>query len=758
MAKSPPYPSTLAPVSESTQRRRWRWRMAKDYLARHGVAVGGVGVIAAILLIFFYLFYVVVPLFKPAATTAVADYPLPAAAAGPTLHLAMEEQAEIAARYTVGTVVFFNTHDGAVIDEVRLPLPPGATVSSIAAGAPVRGVVAYGLSNGQALVVRHVYRVSFPDNRRVITPALEYPLGEAPISVDAGGQPLTHLAVQGDEDRFSLMAVTAQGDVVLTHLAKESSFLEESESWETSSVVLPRPPFAVSYVLVDPEQRNAYFAAAAGDLYFYDIVDKAAPQLIQPLRVVPQGQRITALQFLAGGTSLLVGDNSGTVSQWFPVRDARNNMVLTRIREFADLDAAVVAIAPEYTRKGFLAADAGGDVAIYHATAHRTLTVAEVAGGALPQLAVAPRADALLAQGVDDRLHFWQIENEHPEVSWSSLWGKVWYEGYPEPSYTWQSSSASDVFEPKLSLVPLSFGTLKAAFYAMVLAAPLAILGAIYTAHFMAPRLRQVVKPSVEIMEALPTVILGFLAGLWLAPLVEDSLPGIVSMLLVVPLGIVAVSLLWLRLPTAVRNRLPEGWEPLLLLPVVVVLGWVSLAMSPALEAWFFGGDVRGWLTNTMGIPFDQRNSLVVGLAMGFAVIPNIFSIAEDAIFGVPKHLTHGSLALGATPWQTLWRVVLLTASPGIFSALMIGFGRAVGETMIVLMATGNTPVMDWSIFQGMRTLSANIAVEMPESEVDSTHYRVLFLAALVLFTFTFFFNTLAEVVRQRLRRKYSSL
>ena len=103
-------------------------------------------------------------------------------------------------------------------------------------------------------------------------------------------------------------------------------------------------------------------------------------------------------------------------------------------------------------------------------------------------------------------------------------------------------------------------------------------------------------------------------------------------------------------------------------------------------------------------------------------------------------------------------RVVLPSASPGIFSATMIGLGRAVGETMIVLMATGNTPVMDFSIFEGMRTLSANVAVELPESEVDSTHFRVLFLASLVLFIFTFFFNTIAEVVRQRLREKYSSL
>jgi phosphate transport system permease protein len=127
-------------------------------------------------------------------------------------------------------------------------------------------------------------------------------------------------------------------------------------------------------------------------------------------------------------------------------------------------------------------------------------------------------------------------------------------------------------------------------------------------------------------------------------------------------------------------------------------------------------------------------------------------------VFSVPKHLTQGSLALGATPWQTLSRVVILTASPGIFSAVMMGLGRAVGETMIVLMATGNTPIMDFSMFQGLRTLAANIAVEMPESEVGSSHYRVLFLAAFVLFVFTFMFNTLAEFVRQRLREKYSSM
>jgi phosphate transport system permease protein len=213
----------------------------------------------------------------------------------------------------------------------------------------------------------------------------------------------------------------------------------------------------------------------------------------------------------------------------------------------------------------------------------------------------------------------------------------------------------------------------------------------------------------------------------------------------------------WTRLPKSFRERIPDGWEAALLIPTVILVGVVSMSLSASLELWLFDGNMPQYL-NDIGIGFDQRNSLVVGLVMGFAVIPTIFSITEDAIFGVPKHLTIGSLALGATPWQTMVRVVLLTASPGIFSAVMIGLGRAVGETMIVLMATGNTAIMDFNIFEGFRALSANIAVEMPESEVGSSHYRVLFLAALVLFMATFVLNTLAEVVRQRLRKKYSSL
>ena len=191
---------------------------------------------------------------------------------------------------------------------------------------------------------------------------------------------------------------------------------------------------------------------------------------------------------------------------------------------------------------------------------------------------------------------------------------------------------------------------------------------------------------------------------------------------------------------------------------MLFLAGWTGIQIGPTVENWFFAGDARTWLQSTFGLTYDQRNCLVVGLAMGFAIIPIIFTISEDAFTSVPSSLSAASLALGASRWQTAVRVVLPTASPGVFSAIMIGFGRAVGETMIVLMATGNTPVLDWSIFNGIRTLSANIAVEIPEAPYGGTLYRTLFLAAALLFIMTFVINTFAEIIRQRLRERYKAV
>jgi phosphate transport system permease protein len=735
---------------------RHRWRMLKDRMARHGVAFGGISVIIAIVLIFFYLLYVVFPLFVPATSEAVADYAIPGE--GQTLYLEMEEHAGIAVRYTdAGRAFFFDTSDGKVVDEVALAGMEGRRINSVAKGIQGSHQLALGLSDGGVLVVQHKFAISYPNDVRTVTPQILYPYGETPLEVAAEGMALGRLAMSDSEDLLMIAAIDSEGRLHIVKFRKESSLLDDGVRLEREGVVVAGEGVGVEFLLLEPSQRHLYLAAASGELLHYDVSDDEA-HLLERVQLTPRGQKLSSLELLVGGYSLLAGSDRGEVIQWFPVRDEHNNYKLTRIRDFDSQQQGIASIATEQRRKGFIAADSLGRVGIYHTTAHRTILVEQVAAAPIVHLSSAPRSNAFLAEDDKGRMYLWHVHNEHPEISWGSLWGKVFYEGYDEPKHIWQSSSASNDFEPKFSLTPLAFGTLKAAFYAMLIAVPLAILGAIYAAYFMAPRMRQVVKPTIEIMEALPTVILGFLAGLWLAPVLENHLPAIFILLLFMPLAVLLFGFAVHSLPRDLRARIPEGWEAALLIPVLIGVTWLCFALSLPMENFFFGGDMRSWLSNEMGIGYDQRNSLVVGIAMGFAVIPTIFSIAEDAIFSVPKHLTFGSLALGATPWQTMMRVVILTASPGIFSAVMIGMGRAVGETMIVLMATGNTPVMDFSIFQGMRTLSANIAVEMPESELGSTHYRILFLAALVLFMFTFVFNTLAEIVRQRLRRKYSNL
>ncbi len=735
-----------------------KWRLIKDQLIRYGVVAGGLGVIVAILLIFFYLLYVVFPLFLSANVEAHADYSLPEQTLGKTLFMAMEEQNEIAVRFTdQGKSVFFDVKSGKTLLTESFTVPEDVHITSFNPGRFDKGVVIYGLSDGRVLVAKHKYKISYPNDVRKITPILEFPLGNEPVQVAEPGEQLTNVAIRHGEEQTTIIAQTEE-KLYVTNFAKEDAlFADEDSLRQTESQVELNDP--VHFILLDKEQRNVYLLTKAGALTLLDISDKETPQRIEKVNVLKHGDMVTSVEFLTGELSLLIGDSTGLVSQWSIVRDDHNQLNLTRLRQFKVSESSVMVIAPEQRRKGFVTTDILGYVGIYHSTAERKLINQQVRNAAPVAMALSPRANAFLLETESGRVDFWHIDNEHPDVSWSSIWGKVWYESYPKPDYIWQSSSASNDFEPKMSLTPLVFGTLKAAFYAMIVAIPLALMGAIYTAYFMAPEMRQLVKPSIEIMEALPTVILGFLAGLWLAPFVEENLVGMFSFLVVVPVSVILFAYFWrFILPKKYQQRVPEGWDAAVLVPVLIISTLISFAVSPTIETWFFSGNMQIWMSRELGVGYDQRNSLVVGIAMGFAVIPTIFSIAEDAIFSVPKHLTTGSLALGATPWQTMTKVVLLTASPGIFSAVMIGFGRAVGETMIVLMATGNTPVMDLSIFQGMRTLSANIAVEMPESEVDSTHYRVLFLAALVLFMFTFVFNTAAELVRQNLRQKYSSL
>lgn len=739
-------------------RRNRSLRALKDRVTTICVGIGGMGVIMTIMLIFVYLMYEVFPLFKGADVSPWSDTEITyqVGSSAPTLHLSMEEQNEVGFRLAAdGSVTFFDIDDGDVRLTDEIVLPAGDQVSAFAIDSDVSRIFAVASDQGNVALAKPTYDISYPQDKRLITPSLVYPYGEETIELASGfGKPVV-LAIRDEEESSMIVAANVQQQLTMVKLEKTENFLTGEVQLEAETFDLPLMTSMPFKILISPDLRWVYVFDQAANLSILDVRYAGEPELHSVHKV--SDVNLTDVAFLLGGNTLTIADESGLISQWFMVRDDSNQYELTKIREFAQQGSANV-LAMEHRRRGVVSADASGNLAFYSASAGVQVYSEKLIDEGIDFVAMSPRASAMLIETASGKLIPWQVSNKHPDTSWVALWNKIWYEGYQAPEYIWQSSAANNDFEPKYSLMPLAFGTLKAAFYAMLMATPLAICGAIYTAYFMAPAMRRKVKPLVELMEALPTVILGFLAGLWLAPFVETNLASIFTLLMVVPLGVLVFAYLWSQLPRDSRWQLPEGWNVALIIPVVAILAWVAIPLGEVVEAQAFDGNMRNWISEDLGINFDQRNALVVGLAMGFAVIPTIFSITEDAIFSVPKHLSQGSLALGATPWQTLTRVVMPTASPGIFSAVMIGMGRAVGETMIVLMATGNTPIMDMNIFEGMRTLAANIAVEMPESEVGSSHFRILFLAALVLFSFTFMVNTLAEIIRQRLRKKYGSL
>lgn len=728
-------------------------RLIKDRAAKYGVTAGGVMVLIALLLIFFYLLYVVAPVFRGATLTPTFQTTL--TDSSETVKLGTDEQKEYVYRITTsGEIQFFSLTTNNLASTLAIPMAEGETVTAFAQSQPAARSTALATNTGQVWVVQPDFAVSYPNDVRTITPQLRYPLGSEPLQLSESGAVERLVFEAGEEGSTFIWGDGQSQKLTLTRMAAEVDFLTDEVVWERSDAELPQIIEPIQKLLLTPDQIRL-FVLAGNRITVLNVEEADAPFVEQVLEAAEDGAKIADIELLAGASSLLVSNDNGIISQWFQVPSDKGRR-FQRIRDF-ETDGTSHTMASEFFRKSFVTGGDNGQVTLFYTTSENKLLSESLFNQRVDAMAFSPRGNGLVMQSGNE-LRFAELENAHPEVSWSALWQKVWYEGYPEPAYVWQSTSGSDDFEAKLSLMPLAFGTLKAALYAMLFATPLALAGAIYTAYFMSSKVRAVVKPTIEIMEALPTVILGFLAGLWLAPLVETNLPGIFMLLISLPSAVLLAAFIWHKLPQDIRNSRWGEMRELLLVPVLLLVGWGAMALSPAVELVLMGGDARGFVTNELGITFDQRNALVVGIAMGFAVIPTIFSIAEDAVFSVPRHLINGSLALGATTWQTLTRVVMLTASPGIFSAVMMGVGRAVGETMIVLMATGNTPLMEWNIFEGMRTLSANIAVEMPESAIGSSHYRVLFLTAFVLFIFTFVFNTIAEFVRQRLRDKYSSL
>jgi phosphate transport system permease protein len=515
-------------------------------------------------------------------------------------------------------------------------------------------------------------------------------------------------------------------------------------------------PGAISVVWLGRKGQSLYAGTVNGWLVRWDLSGDGEGRLIETVEAFTDHRRITALATVLGDYSLAVGDEKGQLTTWMPVSKpgSGENKQLALIHHLPGLTQPISRLLASPRDKSLAVFDQLGMIKIVHMTSERTLLELKT-GMPVSGAAFANRGRTLVVSGPEGKVAAWKLSIPHPEVSLSTLFGKVWYEGYDKPEYVWQSSAATDDFEPKISLVPLIFGTFKATLFAMVFAVPLALLGAVYTSQFMAPELKGRIKPAVEIMAAVPSVVVGFLAGLWLAPLMDKHILAMFITVIMVPMMLLMAVVAWKPLSETGLGRRLKGYEFLGMLPVVLLGIWLSSLIATPIEASAFGGDLKQWLYASLGVRYDQRNSIIIAIALGFAVIPIIFTIAEDALSNVPRNLSAASLALGASRWQTAWRVVLPSALPGVFSAIMIGFGRAVGETMIVLMATGNTPIMSWSLFNGLRSLSANIAVEIPEAPLFGTLYRTLFLSAVLLFALTFVINTAAELLRQRFRKKY---
>lgn len=731
---------------------RQRRRAFVDRLTRYYVKIGGFAVIVVISLIFAFLLSVVLPIFKSPSVEQLTTYEQSELVQGQTRFLGVSENGEVAVRISdEGQAQFFLADSGQVIGQFSLP-----QLGSIKQVIPLNAdETLLALVDGQQrlLITQMGLVVSFDEaNKRQLKAELTYPYGESALSLPhlVDGALLT---IKRDDEGLALAYVNKSAQIQMDYyVAEEGEPLANAThqyTWDSPS----RPDF----LLMNNSVEQLIALSKDGAAMVIDIRDKEEPEVFSTQQLFSKPTTLMNVDFLAGGKSLITLDSDKQLIQWTLQKTPNNSVSLAEIRRF-ETQGQPALLKTEARRKGLMLLNSQHELSLFHMTGGKQLLKTEALFEKMAHWALSVRADRLLVERQTGQYALFHIDNEHPEVTWTGLWQQVWYEGYAQPDYIWQSSSAADDFEPKFSLVPLAFGTLKAAFYAMLVSIPLSIMGAIYTGYFMMPMMRTWVKPTIEIMGVLPTVILGFLAGLWLAPLVEANLVAVFSLLFIIPAGFILFALVWQLIPRSLRNRVPAGWEAVMLMPVLIALVWTVFTAGPHIEMVFLGGNTQAWLQSTFGIDYDQRNALVVGIAMGVAVIPTIFSISEDAIYSVPRHLTEGSLALGATPWQTLTKVVILTASPGIFSAVMIGLGRAIGETMIVLMATGNTPVIDLSVFQGMRTLSANIAVEMPESEVDSSHYRILFLAALVLFGVTFVFNTVAEMIRQSLRNRYSNL
>jgi phosphate transport system permease protein len=699
-----------------------------DRLAAGVITTGGALILVAVGFLILFLALECLPLLRSGVATAG-----PAGAApGPALVALEDEYREaVAVLGRDGRLRRFGRLTGA--DEVELEgvVPPVRAALASADGRLLALIDASDTLHVWSYRVRTTWR----GQERILEPTAR-PLFTAALARDA-----TLAAVAGEGGAAAALVAVPGGALLV----------RGDDGGPTSRRFATAAPVLVGALAADLAQA---WLATAHELLFFDLAGSAPDEPAASARLPAPP---TAAALLLGDVTLLVGDATGTVAAFQVVAgELPGSRRIERAAGFRGR-GPVLGLATSQRDKSF-AVLRPGRAEIAHLTSRRVLAELTTVPAEATLIGLAPRRDGVFVATGAGRVHRWGFEAPHPEATLATLFLPTRYEGFSEPELVWQSTGGTSAFEPKLSLVPLIVGTFKGALYALLFSAPIAVLAALYVSQFAPPRLRVVAKPVVELMAALPSVVVGFIAALFLAPLLQRYLVGILAAMVAAPGAIVTAGFAWSATPLAWRRRLTAGREVALVGLIAAAVTALALANQGAIERLLFHGDLASWLATYAGVTYDQRNAVVVGFALGFAVIPIVFTLAEDAFSNVPPSLVSASLALGASPWQAARTVVLPASSPGLFAAVMIGLGRAVGETMIVLMATGNTPILSLSPFNGMRTMSASIAVELPEAPYGGTLYRVLILTALLLFAMTFVINTLAVMIAARLRKRFGRL
>ena len=753
-AAAPESRFTVSPMTLAAD--RWMGRL---------IRVGGVGVVLAVFGMLAFLIVQVFPLFIGATVAPISALTVPATAMG----FGEDEYGEVPFVVLAdGSLVFQRSKDGTKVLDWA-PNLGNRRVSSVKSY-PRTGLVFLGLSDGTVMEVRVSYRSTFDAaGKRTIEPSVA---ALEPVAIGKPGLPCVDVwNAKGSLSRLLLVRQEENAKPLLTavRLTERKGLGGKARIVVSDPFVVAADATSISQILLPSTAESLIVVGKSGEVRAYadDGANFSFLQSFVPFKE-SRDPAIASAGLIFGNVSVVFVGRDGSQQVWsmYPQLqpDGKSLRRWGKIHDGEILAGPGEGIYAAEGNKCYLAV-AGGRLQLRNMTTGTLRWEGEAPAGSIRQVAFSGNYDRFMALSADGKLHRWSIEDHHPESSWGAFFGKIWYEGATGPDYTWQSSSGSDEFEAKYSMMPLIYGTAKGTFFALLFALPIALTAAIYVSQFLRPEYRNVVKPVMEIMASLPSVVLGFLAGLWLAPLVDPRLISIFCAVGILAPAALFAGFLWSALPQPVRRQVKPGMEFVWLLPFLALCAYFAWQAGPAVEAMFFTvkdsvsglpiADFREWWRQTTGETYDSRNSLVVGFVMGFAVIPIVFTIAEDSLSNVPNSLISGSLALGASRWQTVWSVVVPTAISGIVSAIMIGFGRAIGETMIVVMATGNTAVMEANPFSGMRTLSANIAVELPEAALGHTHYRALFLGACCLFLLTFVINTLAEILRQRLRERY---